>query len=272
MWKTLFRVVVVIGAISIGFQVADRVYRRGAVSLPSVPQPNGYETVVQCARKLTPPPRDLAELSKEEIRALAETNHATIQELRRGLRQGSRVPLSAKRGYVDAHAEEVKLLKRTALSLGIEAHANLLEGRTNDSARCTADVILLGHVIARGGVVSDAVSGMAIETLGAGMLRAQIPTLDASTCRGCLDDLERAERLRDTPDKIFQTERTWARRSFGLVGQAARLAVTKSETQRQSEFTKRREDVMTRTQRVLQLLAARAKELEAVQTAERRQD
>jgi len=246
----------------IAIKLADRAARR-TDPLPAVPEPNAYETLVDVARKVETPAGDLTDMSSEEIRKTAESNRKSIERLHEALRKEMAVPLSAKKGWGDEHASDVKKLKRLAIVLGIQSKAELLEGRTNKSAAHLVDVILLGQSLARGGMVSDGINSMVIETIGTASLRAQIAHLDAGTCRSVAQELERSEGRREPAERVFKTQKTWSIRSFGLIGRFGEAFTGKSQGERRAEFIKRYSETTRRTRRLILLLAARAVELES---------
>jgi len=248
----------------LALNIADRLARRGS-PLPVIPQANGYDTLLAVARKVSAPQGDLADLGPQAIQQIAQTNREALEELHAALRTETGVPLRLERGWVDRHAEDVKKLKRLAVVLGIQSRAALLDGSTNHSAKCLLDVILLGHALARGGLLSDGINALAVETIGTASLRAQVPYLDAEFCRNAAQELERSEARRERPERILKTEKDWSAASFGLVGRVGGLLLRKPNAQRHAEFTGRYHETTRRTRRLMLILGARAVELETGQ-------
>lgn len=263
MWRAIYRSILVLACVILALRLADRVARRMAGPLPPVPHPNGYELLVKTAREAHLPQGELAEASQATILKLAETNRAAVTEFRKGLRQETAVTLSTKRDWDDEHEADLKRLKRMAIVLGMESRAQQLQGQTNAAARCVLDIILLGQALGRGGLLPDAINGLAVETLGYGLLRAQAPTLDTATCRELAQELERAEARRESPDQLFRTDKTWSFARFGLIARVGALASRDLQSKRRADFEKRYNEVVRRTRRLTLLLAARAVQLEA---------
>jgi len=261
MWKWISRISITALILLLALRLADWAARR-AGPLPTVPQPNGYDTLLAVARGVSIPPGELADLGPEAIRHAAETNRPQVERLRAALRTETGVPLRVERGWVDKHAEDVKKLQRLAVVLAIQSKADLLDHNTNSSARCLLDVILLGQALARGGILSDGLKALTVETVGTAALRAQAPYLDAALCRTAAQELERAEARRERPERILKTEKDWSAASFGLIGRVGGLVLRKPQAQRRAEFLARYHETTRRTRRLMIVLAARAVELE----------
>jgi len=260
MWKWTSRLVITAAVLLIALRFADRAARR-ASSLPTIPQPNGYDSLLAVAREVSAPKGDLADLSQDAIRQIAETNRLGVERLREMLKSNTSVPLRIERGWVETHAEDVKKLKRLAVVLGIQSKAELLNGNTNSSARCLLDVIFLGQALARG-LFSDGVNALAVETIGMASLRGQIPHLDAAFCRAAAQSLEQVEARREQPERILKTEKDWSAASFGLVSRLGGMFRRKLDVQRNAEFTLRYRETTRRTRRLMLILAGHAVELQ----------
>jgi hypothetical protein len=261
MWKWISRIIIALGVLVLALKGADRLARRGS-PLPAIPEPNGYETLIAVAREVTVPQGDFADMGSEAVWQIAQTNREALEQLRVALRTETSVPLRTERGWVDAHAEDVKKLKRLAVVLAVQSKAELLDGHTNNSAKSFLDVILLGQGLARGGLLSDGINGLTLETIGWVALRTQAPHLDAEFCRSAAQELERGEARREQPERILKTEKDWSAASFGLISRVGGLLLRKAEAQRHAEFTRRYHETTRRTRRLMLVLGARAVELE----------
>lgn len=261
MWKWISRIVIATGVLVLALTMADRLARRGG-PLPVIPQANGYETLLAVAHEVSAPQGDLADLGPEAIRQIGRTNREALEALHGALRTETGVPLRIELGWVDKHAEDVKMLKRLAVVLGIQSKAELLDGSTNNSAKCLLDTILLGHAMARGGILSDGINALVVETIGTASLRAQVPHLEAEFCRNAAQELERSEARREQPERILKTEKDWSAASFGLISRMGGLLLRNAEAHRHAEFTRRYQETTRRTRRLMLILGARAVELE----------
>ena len=182
------------------------------------------------------------------------------------------VPLKVERGWSDAHANDLKKLKRLAVVIGLAARAHSLEGQTNQAVACHIDIIRLGQFLPRGGLLMDAGTGLTLETLGAATLRGGISGMDAAVCRDCVRQLEQAEQGRESPARIWETEKRWAAASFGVVGRVLRFVLRRDDKKGYAEFTKRTNQVVRRTRRAMLAIAARGFELETGKRPEKPAD
>ena len=264
MWKAISRIALALLVLVLVLRIADRLARR-TDPLPIVPQPNGYDTLLAIACEVRAPRGDLADLNPQAIRQIGQTNRQVLKRLPEALNADTGVPLRTEPRWGDKHAENVKQLKKLAVLIGVQSRAELLDGNTNTSAKCLVDIILLGQALARGGLISDGIHALTIETLGTASLRAQVPILDAESCRCAAQELERFEPRREQPERTFKTQADWSAASFGLVGRVGNLFLRKSDAQRHAEFVRRNQETVRRTRRLMLILAARAIELETGQ-------
>jgi hypothetical protein len=170
--------------------------------------------------------------------------------------------LEADLKWADKQLTELTQLKRLAVLVGLRSKADLLEGRTNAAARAWVDMILIGHTITRGGRKLEALSGLAVEKVATASLRSMVPMLDASTCRGLAQDLERAEESREDADRIVETEKNWCRATFGWVAKAGEIFGKGREPLQRKDFLTRYRDTERSTRRLILTLAARSVALE----------
>lgn len=261
MLKWLWRILIAVAVLLLAFRVADRVARRGA-ALPPLPEPNAYDTLLAAAHSATQPPSDIAGLSPDAIQRLVQTNQSHLDQVHAAIRTNSGVPLRTETSWGEKHTADLRQLKQLAVLLGLQSRAHHLQGRTNQAAAAMLDTVLLGQTLARGGLLVDGLTALAIETVGAASLRSQVPQLDAATCRSLAQELAQHEQRREPPERILATEKAWSAASFGLVSRLGGLVLRKAETQRHAQFVSRYHDTTRNTRRLILALAARAVELE----------
>jgi len=271
MWKWFTRIVIGVALLVLALKALDWVARR-AESLPALPQPNGYDALLAIAATISKPSGDLVELSSEQIREMSRQNQPAWEKLGPALEMESRVPLSTAPKWVDQHGEDVKNLKKLAVALALHAKALMLDGRTNEAARCHLNTIRLGQTLARGGVLVDGITSIAVESIGTASLRAMSPALSAQECRAMAKTLAVAEVNRDSPENILLNQRRWSAASFGLVSKVGGILLRNASAKRHSEFTTRYHESTKRTRRLILLLAARTFELETGQRPSRPSD
>lgn len=265
-WRWVARIGFGLLLVALVLELGDLLARR-TDPLPAPPQPNGYTGLLAFASELSLPQGDLAEITPAAIRQTAEANRPALEKTRGILRTPIAVPLSVERGWSEQHQTNVKQLNRLAVTLGLQARAEVLGSDTNAAARSWLDVILLGQGMARGGLLVDGLNALAIETIGMASLRGLVPNLDAATSRSIARELEQNEASRETPARMFQTEKAWSAASFGLVSRVGGLFAGKADQQRQASFLKRYHEAVRRTRRLTLSLAARAFALETGKAA-----
>ena len=263
--KWAFRLLAAVGILVLAFKVADRWVRYSA-TLPEVPDPNGYVTVLEIAHRIQGPEGDIADVSADKVREFASTQREALDQVRMAVRGPSSVTLEADPKWPERQLTELTQLKRLAVLVGLRSKAELLEGRTNAAARAWVDMILVGQTIARGGRKLEALSGMAVEKVATASLRSMIPMLDASTCRSLAQELERAEESRETADRILEIERNWSLAAFGLVAKVGERVGRGSEAQARKQFLTRYRETERDTRRLILALAARSVSLSTGQT------
>jgi len=234
---------------------------RHSKSLPPVPKDNDYPALLAAAEKIVKPSGDLVDLSKAELQKWIDQNRQATEEATRILEKGNiAVPLSAERGWMAEHREAIKSFKNLAISYTLESRLLNLNGHTNSHP--ALNIILLGQAICRGGVGADIANGLILETIGNGLLQANLVGLDAVECRKAAQFLEDQEERRETPLQILQNEKIWLDASYGLVSRVLGFTGAKDTEKNKLEFTTRYNRSRGLTTRLMVRLAAHAYELD----------
>ena len=260
-FKWAFRIFAIVGIILLALKVADRSVRHSG-TLPDIPEPNGYATLIDVAYRIQGPEGDIAEVAADKVREFAATQREYLDQVRLAVRGPSGVPLEADSKWADKQLVDLSQLKRLAVLVGLRSKADLLEGRTNAAARAWVDMILIGQTITRGGRKLEAFSGLAVEKVATASLRSMVPMLDASTCRSLAQDLERVEESRENAESILKTEEHWSRATFGLVAKAGEILGKGRESLRHKDFLTRYRETERSTRRLILILAVRSMALE----------
>lgn len=257
----IFQIIWVVGLLLLVVRLANWGLSRSR-TLPVPPQPNGYEPLVLAAREVKSPSSDLAELSEEQIRKLAEENKGVLERARKSLAMDSGVTLDTKKGWQNQHNQDLKDFKRLAVAFAVEAKFHLQAGRTNEAAACQLEVVRLAGSVSRGGILVDGITGLALEAIGGASVQSMLPQLDGAFCREAALTLEKLQSTRTQPATIIATEQAWSRRQFGLVDVIGGWLGREAHKKRFAEFSKKANEAAERTQRLMLRLAARAYELE----------
>jgi hypothetical protein len=226
-----------------------------------LPQPNGYDDLVKAGQMLTDDASDYNAIHEEELRAFVTTNAEALKLARTGLGRECRVPLAFSTTN-EVYVHHLPGIKRLAYTLAAEGRLAEMENRPADAAEAYLAVIRLGCAISRGGLIIDSLVSIAIDTIGTARLERLAPTLDAKQCREAASALEACEAQREPMEALLAQERAWARRTYGLQGQIARLFMFKTMRQSQQKWSAKAKAQQTRTRLLLIQLAARAYELE----------
>lgn len=261
MMKWISRCVVVLAVLTLLLQGANWLARRSLV-LPPVPEPNGYVELLKAAAVVEESSRGIVELSDDEIRSLTERNEPALLRARSVLAMESGVPVMAQQEWIEQHQAELGKFKRLATAFGAAGRVALLDGNTNLAVRAHLDVIRLGQAVSCGGLMLDAMVGLALEASGAAGLHAMVSQLSAEECKSTLRLVEELDATRQTAERILETERRWAKQTFGLIQQLGGLLMRKTLAKAAERFKSRHDESGARIRRLMVRLAARAYELE----------
>jgi hypothetical protein len=199
----------------------------------------------------------------EELRKLVAKNSDALQAARTNLQQDCAVPLQFSQNWGSRHLPELANFKRLAQAFVAEGRLAEMENHPGDAAKSYLDTIRLGNKSARGGVLIDALVGIAIEAMGTAGLEKLVDQLDAKTCREAAATLEMLDAQRQTWKEVMQQERTWSRRTYPDIRyRMAELVMSSSlkKAYRAGERKFNKQQLMTR--QLLVDLAARAYQLE----------
>ncbi len=231
--------------------------------LAPLPNPNGYDIFVKAGKLIATEVPDLATLSREELQALVLTNAAALKLARSGLAIDCRIPpMAPGEAATGTHLSDLSRLKRLAQAFTAEGKLAELENRPADAVTAYLDTIRLGHESCRGGVLIDALVGIAVEAMGTAQIEKLTPTLDAMVCRRIATVLEAAEAHRESVETVLQQERAWTRRNYGIRGQLVWLLNFNSVRKTEQSFAARSNAQQIRANALMVKLAARAYELE----------
>ncbi len=232
-------------------------------AMPSaLPHPNGYDEFVR-AGKLIADDQDFSTLNGERLRNAILSNAVPLRALRTGLTHPCRVPPG--RSVDDPRLKDLAVLKRAAQLLSAEGRWAEAEGRFGDAGNSYLTAMRMGQEVQHGGIMIDALVGIAIESLGAAPAEKLVKNLNAEQCRQFAVALEAAEPGRESTQAVLQTEKAWARRALGWrypMYAVAALVNYKATRLTQQRYVGRAITAQLRTQQLMTALAARAYELE----------
>jgi hypothetical protein len=239
---------------------------------PPLPQPNGYDDLLEAGRMLSPLSRRVNDLGTEELASLVEENAAALRLARAGLRKECLVSLEYSISYATNRAPDFTSLKRLASAFHAEGRLAEDQGRYGDAARAYLDTIRFGHECSRGGLIIDMLIGVACRSIGSRGLQGIVDGLPADACLQAVQQLEEMEARAEPASVIAERERAWSRYSFGWRGRIAALMMRQS-LQRSQQKIAAKLQAQQQAERTLRLeLAERASELHPGAPSKRKAD
>jgi hypothetical protein len=224
---------------------------------PPLPNPNGYDELVQAGRMVSEDAGDFATMNDEDLRTLVRTNAETLRLTRMALSHACQVPLD----YSPANSvllPELAGFKRLAYALSAEGRVAEMENRPGDAAEAYLTTIRLGQAVGHGGLIIHSLVGVAIEAIGTRGLENLLPNLDAKQCREAAAVVETCAAHHEQAAEVLAREKAWARRVFGLKGQVVRLFAYRSLQQNEQRAGAKLTANKARLQTLLSALAAQA--------------
>ena len=183
--------------------------------LPRLPNPNGYDDLLNAAKLVSTNTAGYAKMSVYQLRPLVLGNAGSLSRARDGLDKGCSVPVQ----YSGDNQRNVtgNYVKLRSLGAAFAAEGRLaeLEHRTGAAAESYVDLMRLGAATEHGGILIDAMVGTAIESLGTTGLEKFVNQADARTCRETAAALEALDAVRPSWPDVLQQEDNWIRRAFG---------------------------------------------------------
>jgi hypothetical protein len=230
-----------------------------------LPQPNGYDGLVQAAGMISAESLNYEVTDEAQMREIVSVNAEALSLARASLSNECRVPVqfSLSQAYLEQRLSELAGLKRLVQAFMVEGKFAEKQRRFGDAAGSYLDVIRLGNNSARGGVLIDALVGLAIENIGAAGLQKIVGRLDAKSCREAAATLEALDAQRQSWANILQQEHAWSQRAFpGIKYRWGELVMSSSSKKAEQQAGQKFNGQEKKTRQLLVDLAARAYELE----------
>lgn len=229
-----------------------------------LPNPNGYNDFVKAGRITA----DLAEyeydkLNQEQLREAVKKNAAALSLVRDGLSNECRVPIQFSQVYAENHLNDLASFKKLAQAFAAEGKLAEIENHPDAAAKSYLDAIHFGNESMDGGVLIDALVGIAIEAIATSHLTNLVDKLDAKSCRETAATLETFDGQRQTWNEIMRQEHNWSRRTFtGFGYDIARLETHRSMEAAFKQSEKKFLQHVKETRQLTIDFAARAYELD----------
>jgi hypothetical protein len=230
---------------------------------PPLPTPNGYTAFVQAKQLLQPETFDFSAMNPEQLQALVRSNANALQLVRSNLDEKNQVPLGFSTSFSEQHIKDLADLKAVATAFSAEGRLAEIERRPADAANSYADIILLGIKAPHGGLIIDALVGLAIEGIGTAHLQKIVNQLDVNASHDLALKLEAANSERQPWQQVLQQEHYWSRKSFpGFQNRLAAIFTYRSFRQMEARGGQKFKSHQLETVKLSIALAAHAFELE----------
>ncbi len=182
---------------------------------PTLPNPNGYDDLLNAAKLVSTNTAGYARMSVYELRPLVQADAGALALARDGLDKGCGVPVQYSQDGQRDHVTDVIKLRTLSQAFAAEGKLAELEKRPNAAAKSYVDLMRLGAATGHGGILWDAMVGCAIESTGSTGLQKFVNQSDANTCRETATALEAVDEVRPSWPDVLQQEDDWIRRTFG---------------------------------------------------------
>jgi hypothetical protein len=213
-WLIAFLLIYSVPVFVVGGLVAFLVLRP-LPPIPHLPNPNGYDDLVNAAKLVSTNSAGYAKMSVYQLRPLVVDNAKALSLARDGLDKGCGVPVQySQGGQQDVNRNFVKL-RMLAQALAAEGRLAELDKRPGAAVGSYVDLMRLGAAMEHGGILIDAMVGCAIESLGSTGLQKFVNQSDAKTCRETASALEMLDAVGPSWPDVLQQEDNWIRRTFG---------------------------------------------------------
>jgi hypothetical protein len=193
--------------VALGFLISEAI--RPLPPLPPLPNPNGYEKFMKAGQMTHGQAGLYDSMSQVELRMLVASNAEALTLARAGFTNECRVPVQFSQFYGTNHIRDLIGFRNLAQTLAAEGRLAELENRPNDAAKSYLDAVHLGNEVARGGVLIDAMIGVAIEGLGTSCLQKIPGELDAKSCRETAAALESFDTNRQSWVEVMRQGDLW---------------------------------------------------------------
>ena len=178
---------------------------------PPLPNPNGYDDLVQAGLAIVGEPRPDEERTLKELHAFVQTNAPAFALIQTGLARQCCVPVKFSDAWMRTHFPELPAIKTAAYALMASGRLAELDRDFPAAAKAYLDCITLAAESSRGGLLVDRVHGATCEALGSRELFNIVPELDAATCSNAVQVLKVLESRRESDAEVMALENKWTR-------------------------------------------------------------
>jgi hypothetical protein len=224
-WRIGATAVFVLAALAIGALVVIPQLGLSPLDDGPLPDPNGYVDLVKAGRSIvgeSPGPKwDYNKASLDELRKWVDDNKTALAGAEEGLKHEIRVALPPSMAQLQTHMNDMGVVKNLCRLVGARTRLAELEQRWPDVVQSSLEVIDIAHRGSQGGVMIDALSGMACQWIGLSALIRQREALNGEQCRQVIAALEAVDKGREPTSKVVARDKAWARKSQSMFTELA---------------------------------------------------
>ncbi|QDS97350.1 hypothetical protein [Adhaeretor mobilis] len=160
---------------------------------PAVPNPNGYEVLLEAAKQLHPRTGWYYESTDEERATIIATNKPVLELARRGLEMDSVVPINWTAPDMQGHLDQLSGIRELARAFSAARYAAQAAGNRSVAVQNGADMLRLANHSYQGGLLVDLLVGFAIQNMGLDSLAKIVDEMDRDSCEELLREIEQLD-------------------------------------------------------------------------------
>jgi hypothetical protein len=232
-WITRRRLMLVLGAAILGtcaWLAVSRIRAPAALTSPTIPNPNGYDDVLQAGRAIQDARLDIAGLDvaaadEATLSTLVEASRDALVTARRGLDRPFQVPVVYDLNDLSNRLmNEIGLIRGLARALAAEGRLAERQGRIDDAVRADFDLVRLGDAMSHRVPMLPYQVSLAIQRMGCEGLRDLRTKLSADQCRRVIGGLQDQDRNREPVADVIRQEHRFMDANLNKMGLAAKLS------------------------------------------------
>lgn len=189
-----------------------------------LPDPNGYQDLVAAGKAfelagvdnldmvISQQPLDMLDMAtRQQLQAFVASCGHAFDTARVGLARECQVPIWYSWADYEADDLDISALRPVVRALRAEGKLAELEGRPADAAGSYLDMIRLGRVGTRGGLLIAWLTGRACEGMGMAALAELRESLTSGQCNDLIDTLQTLEANREPVEEVCARDQLWGR-------------------------------------------------------------
>ena len=176
---------------------------------PPLPNPNGYDDLVQAGEAVQGDPGNYSNLDHDGLGALVCHERPPLGRLRLGLSRPCCLPMNS--SLTNGGIAQLAQIKRLARLLAAEGRLREMNNQPAEAGRSYLDTMRLGDQASRGGLLITRLVGIACEAIGYAGLARVTPRLGAADARAFVAELEKLDANRTPWAEFLVNERRFHR-------------------------------------------------------------